>query len=556
MLGLIRRIAIRKDCCHRGHGRSCVLLRRSHSMFLIRPAPVAGESLSSWRQRSGLANGFRMFPVSEPYRWRRDPDCFPVESEARWLESEFGLSAAQTMPLSLDAFRGRVFDGFVRGSEAHWFSPLAGGQGRSMSGPMFCPACLGRDPIPHFRVSWRFSFLTHCPAHHCRLHDRCAKCSAFVWPAALRRNTQEATAWFEMGHCPFCGYRLSDAEVATDGRSDLSDRCWGAAVTGKSPSFQAADALLYFDGLRAMCQLLLRRGGASLWTAVPAESGGLAKPSFESAVLAIEQVAIADRIEVLEAAAWLMDDWPERFVTVARKCGLSAENFSGRYHQLPPWFSTAVKTHLARRNRYVTPEQVQSAICACAAHGGPVSKSAVRRWLGVAESKAIDQVLGQRRRATPEECIRLVDEFEQRLEHSSPARCERATLARDYLIVLLSMLNGEQVETICAMEYATVERGIRSLVGAGRENTQQDVRALISRARELQAFYAQEIRKRFTKASGRGTTWFLSRFGDPLQAHHLRQRVSNMMVGTFDANLWKSVEVFAGGLFVAQTRGT
>ena len=60
-------------------------------MFLMTPRPEPEESLSSWRQRFGMANGFRLFPLAPGELRRSDPDVAPSDSTLEWLSQTHGV---------------------------------------------------------------------------------------------------------------------------------------------------------------------------------------------------------------------------------------------------------------------------------------------------------------------------------------------------------------------------------------------------------------------------------------------------------------------------------
>ena len=517
-------------------------------MFLIRPKAIFGESLSSWRQRCGLVNGFRLFPNPEQRSWNRDPDFLPGQPETAWLEEEFGLPAGLILSLTLNSFHHRVFGNSFRGFAGHWILSLGNSGKGALTGPSCCPICMREDLIPHFRLSWRFAFLTYCPIHQCQLLDRCPQCNALIWPAMIRRRIQANSAWIGLEYCAFCEQALPSAKVVIDGHASVSTQLYAAAQSGESPAPQAANAPEYFAGLWALCQLLLRRGGKRVWSHIPKEYGGGDLCASEIGGSTIERLPINARANTIEAATWLTTEWPERFVKVACDSGLSAEQFSGRYYQLPPWLATIVRKHLAQRNHSVTGNQVQSAIDSCVAHGMPASKRSVRRLLGVSQSKAIDQVLSQRRHATSSECLQLISVFELAIAKAPTARDEQATLARDYLIFLVSVLIAETVEAVCHLNQPTIDMRLEVLA-RGNALVKIDAGVLVERARELQALYARGIRQRFLSGSEENSPWFISRFGKPLHGHHFRQRIAMLMADKFDTKLWRSADVFVGSLF-------
>ena len=77
-------------------------------MFLIRPTPFEFESLSSWRQRSALANGYRVFP-RPPNSHSTDPDRLASMSEMNWLADNYLADTKSLTNLTLDGYAEKHF---------------------------------------------------------------------------------------------------------------------------------------------------------------------------------------------------------------------------------------------------------------------------------------------------------------------------------------------------------------------------------------------------------------------------------------------------------------
>src|ERR1035437_2114044 len=149
-------------------------------MFLIRPKPFPLESLSSWRQRAGMANGFRKYPRPDGRNWAVDPDRRPDPYELEWLTTEFRASSNDVSALSLDSQIAHFTNAECK-TKLRWVTPCGSRSLLTQSGPVCCPTCLREDPIPYFRLAWRFAFLSHCPKHGTPMIDRCPFCESLLW---------------------------------------------------------------------------------------------------------------------------------------------------------------------------------------------------------------------------------------------------------------------------------------------------------------------------------------------------------------------------------------
>lgn len=210
----------------------------------------------------------------------------------------------------------------------------------------------------------------------------------------------------------------------------------------------------------------------------------------------------------------------------------------------PVWLKTIIESHLTRMHRNVKSEDVQAAVDSIRASGKAVSKLAVKRILGVRDARAIEEIVPtQRRSATPRELLALCGKFERLLTTTPTARDQHATLLRDYLIFLLSVLSGSAVENVCKF----AERdAISTLDGKlGRAAQESMLHSLIAkRTFEIHHLYASVARPHLLGSQVNPNQWFLSRFGADLAGHTVRERVAKLMATGFGNDLWRSADVF------------
>src|SRR5450830_167367 len=95
-------------------------------MFLARPAPFSDESLSSWRQRSGMANGFRIYPRPHSSSYLREPDQSPKEEELDWLSYASRLPVNTIQALCLDGVGEKITAKFMLSGRRRWVVPCNG----------------------------------------------------------------------------------------------------------------------------------------------------------------------------------------------------------------------------------------------------------------------------------------------------------------------------------------------------------------------------------------------------------------------------------------------
>ncbi len=515
-------------------------------MFLIRPKPLLSESLSSWRQRAGVANGFRRYPRPDGlYSWA-EPDCFPALKEAQWLQDEYRLQPEDVRAMCLEAVGNNISFDFGRTKKLRWVIPCANRKVWNLGGSC-CPLCLEEDEIPYFRLSWRFAFITHCPKHGCPLIEQCSTCSTLLWPTNVRNISTNRQ--FDFRNCHSCGSALEACGDMHEPLMSTSRVLWDCATTQLVPAHlkQAKNSCEVFSALWAISQLLLRKNASGIWKFFPDDFSKFdrGKFNFGEGINTIELLPNEARRSVIDAAYWMISEWPNHFVLISQKAHLSRYLFSPIWLSQPQWMTNVIEENLSIRTIGITSLQVHAAIDSIKDAGKPVSKMAVRRVLGVSESLAINEILSQRRTGSLGELKRLCGMFEHRLMTVSDSRDQKASLIRDYLIFLVSALLNQKIEKVCLLTKDSVATLLSTESLHGVSCT--PLYKLIShRANQLNDIYLEQYRllnPDFLICDGR---MFLARNGDVLAGHTVRDRITKMMKSGFPPDLWKSADVFLG----------
>lgn len=512
-------------------------------MFIVRPHPLPNESLSSWRQRSGAANGFRRFPLPNNLRSSADPDRSPNAQEQIWLAENFALPLEELPPLFLETRLVAIQKRDIFSPKLRWATAFGAKARPSPHGPTCCPACLRNDPIPYFRIHWRYAFLTDCPIHATELIDCCPRCSKPLWPIAIFQ-LPEKKHWDGLSHCPSCSFDLRLTEGKITSVLSSSADLWEAMCADRIPEqFHHCQNLAdWFDGIWVLSQMVLRKNCQPILSNIPAELfGGLDNLPVSSPL--VEILSLEARRSLINIAIWLMGEWPTRFVDVARRSGLSRTHFSPTAAVNPNWLTECINQHLALHKRSVTPSQVNEAIDSLKDAGHPITKSAVRDLLGVAESKAVDDVLSRREHARYDELLILLRKFEKLIAEAPDSRDQRATAIRDYLIILLTILCQSDVENICDMEISSINRVLTTSI-EGITEDDASTKLIRTRTTEIKHLYETLVRPKFIDPDNKSSHWFLGRQGENLAGHTVRARISAMMKNGFPIDLWKSVDVF------------
>ncbi len=415
--------------------------------YLVRPPPLEGESLSSWRQRLAWANGYRLFPVLDERTRRTDPDIKLTEREAGWLAD---LSMLPTDLIASMTIEGTTPDAdrLTRSRHPLWVIPS-----RTYKSPrwgsMFCPDCLAENDEPYFRLQWRMAYVVSCPKHQRWLLDRCPACCHAPWPTGSSVKTVMSPAYTSHAICWSCGYDLR--QLANQDQHDLAETVGEVAFQMREqlmgriePETSDQDLL---QGLHALCQLSIRT-----------------RDLFSDHRLnSVEMYSVETRKDVLEQAfAWL-HDWPKFFIQEITALGLTRASFNGRYKSLPAWIKVVVDGDLARQNRSVNKEVVQKTFVRLRSElGRHPSQADMRRVLGEAGDRYV-RVLTEKRTVLSAEEIGLMHQRAKLLKIAAQKRSDMlCSFKRAALILSISMkcsMPLKDVAELSAEELLELVRG-------------------------------------------------------------------------------------------------
>ncbi len=303
--------------------------------FLVRPPPLPGESLSSWRQRLGWENGYRLYPVKDERTRRTDPDLQVSEAEARWLESLSMIRQDKIHELTL---RGSKLVSSGRVRHPIWVVPCRTQKtGRWGSG--VCPACLEEDEVPYMRLVWRLGYVVACPLHRRWLIDACPTCKRAPWPTGNGVARSLHTGHTSHAYCWSCGFDLRVAASLDDTAHELPE---DTLLTLRAHLAAAVDEITndeaLLKGLRELCQLQIR----------------LKRTCEAHKEHMVELMPIEERREAIVRVFEWLQDFPVGLQAAAEAHAFSRTNFNGRYGLIPAWLRKVVDHELAKQKRRLT----------------------------------------------------------------------------------------------------------------------------------------------------------------------------------------------------------
>ena len=358
----------------------------SGDLWPIHPHRLDDELLSFWIVRTAHANRIKLQTFTtlgfgrEATLWNRDIDRSASDALLETLSEQTGSGVAELRGGMLSAYEGTLFERHNPNGNTNWILPLGiYHRKRHGFGVQFCPLCLFADPVPYFRRKWRLAFVTICDQHNCLLHDRCPACQA---PVIYFRNDLGRRKDYKLtSHtlCWQCEFDLCRAPAyspsAPDGLSFVALRSlvafhdigWWFQGDATMPYGQ-----LYFDALHHLAMFLSSTRGRRLLDVIEQETGWRALSGCPVKRERLEHRSVRVRHELLVAALWLLEDWPDRFVRAATSSGLPQSRILND-ESLPFWFESEVRLNLGAGFAMPTPEEAQQASDHLAKAGGVLS---------------------------------------------------------------------------------------------------------------------------------------------------------------------------------------
>jgi hypothetical protein len=196
-----------------------------------------------------------------------------------------------------------------------------------------------------------------------------------------------------------------------------------------------------FQALRAVGQLFLRNLSANKISSSGTRwSDILAKLSLQaSSTRAIELLSVSDRSILVPLAHRILSDWPVSLISFCRETGITRAHFNGAYHMQPSWMTAVTDAHLAKQNRFVTPESLASAVADLQRKQGRIPTiTEVRshlKWSG--EKGLADFFPPKRSTATQDEWLSFLQSCNELLEQITLMSLRSRLAALNDLVAIL-----------------------------------------------------------------------------------------------------------------------
>lgn len=333
----------------------------------LHPQPHSGEILSSWMVRLAFANGFPLHTFYANllgYRapiWNRDTDRHPSSTLLDMLSRKTGQSSLTLQALTLSAYEGILFEQLPKIGNAPWVLPVGVfHRTRRHAGMQFCPLCLQCDADPYYRRSWRLALHVMCERHQCLMEEYCPSCHE---PVAYHRHGvgrgKEVSGQL-LRLCHRCGFDLCRTPPKYPDWPDSSSLQSFSEMTRhvmqdvwECAPLEQACPIVFFAGLHALVSVVSGRHGRQLRHRLGNILGCCFDTQYAASHVEFEHLGVLVRLRLLLAVAWLLRDWPRRFVSICAECGFTRSRLAEDVRALPYWLASVADGYLD--NRRYTP---------------------------------------------------------------------------------------------------------------------------------------------------------------------------------------------------------
>lgn len=427
-------------------------MTRTNSGFLIRPKPYIDESLSSWRQRSGWMNGYRLYPTPDERTRRVDSDIGLQTEVMTWLANGHLLSVDGLSRTTLNGYVGRVVGKLDSRDQPRWWLRARYGNSERSYGPMFCPRCLATDEEAYFRLNWRFGFVTSCVEHGCDLIDCCPSCESAPWPSGLGVKGNISPRFTTFRNCWHCGFDLGLAD-ANSNSTTLTEKFLEGLSTGRISLGQSSVSILdALNSLWGASQIFLRkRVRDRLMTS--ANWSKIFQSVSQSAwsERTVEALRVQDRRVLLELAWEIIRDKEESFAKFCTDSGLRRFHFDGAMDLQPAWMNAVIERELPTRQRSIVYESeiLEFAEKHQQLHGRLPRKYELRNVFGIQSNRVLNSLM-----TIPDEVIagKFVDFCQEIKKMLCEAQLERALHFKhctfDLAALLVSLLEDHSLKAV------------------------------------------------------------------------------------------------------------
>lgn len=288
----------------------------SGELWPAHPHPLHNELLTCWIVRTAHANGLKAQTFCEQVFgkefqiWNRDIDRNAPAWLLNIMSSKTGTLKKTVQNSTVALYESRLFPTLHSYSQLRWFMPVKKhhrvNKGYALQ---YCPLCLGEDPTPYFRLSWRLALYTFCSKHKVLMMDRCQHCQEPVMFHRVEQGKPKKIDVETLDSCWHCSQPLSSA-IAEPIQliPKLVDMKWTSLLRSIDRQFYPAGGLNFqnITLLHQLCRLLSSKKYRPKLAKYISDKVGYPSLELEPASLIFEQRSIQERHAILQMAWWLM----------------------------------------------------------------------------------------------------------------------------------------------------------------------------------------------------------------------------------------------------------
>jgi hypothetical protein len=358
--------------------------------------------MSSWMVRLAFANGYPLhtfYACLLGYRgsiWNRDVDRHPPPPLLNILAHHTGQSTEALYSMTLAAYEGVIFEHLPHVGNAAWILPVGVfHRTRRRAGLQFCPRCLEDDLITYYRRSWRLALCAMCERHLCVMQENCPKCKATIafYRHGIGRGKEISSQNLRL--CHMCGFDLSQAPSFIPDWPDIRSlnnfkKIIGQFECGYWPNGSNTSyfGIPYFHGIRVLVSVINGRNGLRLRHQLSRAIGVNIVQGSSRSGLDFEYLTAAERLSLLLAVTWLMDEWPARFVDICSEANFTRSRLAEEVSALPFWLAQVADDFLDNRLLLPSSQEVMSACTYLMSSQQEVSPQTLGSLLGLSRDSA------------------------------------------------------------------------------------------------------------------------------------------------------------------------
>lgn len=351
------------------------------------------ELLSSWLVRIANVYQIKLHTLCHaiwPYKqiWTRNIDNSVDDEIINTLSDYTATPYNRIYNMTLKSFQGNIFEKHIQNGNTKWVLPL----GRyhrinKMPGQQFCQLCLKEDIIPYYRRSWRLGFITSCSKHKTILQNTCSQCGS---PINFHRIPTESDSLIVCSECK--SKFIESTYVSSKASSKLSqfqriiqttmENGW-IDIPGTGPVYSH----LFFDVLHQILKILSTGKIANTIRSIVCSEANLPffEVDFDSKLRMIERLDTLTRANLLTLAAWLVADWPDRFVWIFKNNKVYQSPLLKDFNNAPFWYWYVVHYKLNGATYSPTDLEIIAAKQFLRSSGRPFTKTELAKVLGASD---------------------------------------------------------------------------------------------------------------------------------------------------------------------------